>query len=378
MDTNKPKAIVFFQYLPPWRVDVFNEMAKYYNLTIIYTNADIEGFKYDRQELLNRLHKNINNIFLNNGFKIGNRPIRFGLYRLMKSINPDIVFSHEYSPTSIIIASFRKLKLFDFQYIITTSDNISIAKSIKGVKVFFRKYVLSQSNAVVVYSESVKLFYKSTFPSLRVETCPNIQNPINLLRYRAFFLPIIKDYKNKYHLKKSKIILYTGRLSADIKGLDLLISAFSKIKTTENYKLVLVGDGNDKEELLKQCKRNGVEDKVVFAGFCSGKELYAWYDLATFYVLPSRFEPFGAVVNEALVFGCPVLASKYIGAVDFISDDIGNGKLFDPLNEKEFVDELYNFIDNTDISLNNHERKDLMPVSFEEYVKVFHQVFKKE
>ena len=371
MDHSKPKAVVFFQYLPPWRIDVFNEMVKYYNLTIIYTNADLDGFKYDREGLLDRLHKNINNIFLNNGFKIGNRPIRFGLYKLMKSIRPDIVFSHEYSPTSIIIASFRKLKLFDFQYIITTSDNISIAKNIKGVKVFFRKYVLSQSNAIIVYSESVKLFYNKTFPSLRVEICPNIQNPESLLNYKTFFPSITKKYQKKFNLEDYNIILYTGRLEK-IKGLDLLLNSFSKTDNS-NFKLVLVGNGSEKETLEKQCKDLGIENKVLFVGFYSGKELYAWYDLASFFILPSRFEPFGAVVNEALVFGCPVMASKYIGAIDFI--DESNGRLFDPLNENEFVSVLITFYKRIEERKNN-DKMNLMPVSFENYVKVFNEIYK--
>lgn len=126
MIQNKPTALIFFQYLPPWRIDVFNEMAKYYQLTIVYTNADVEGFKYDREDLLNRLDKNINNIFLSNGFKIGKRPVRFGILKLIKSIHPDIIFSHEYTPTSIMVATYRKLKLAKFKYVITTSDNLSI------------------------------------------------------------------------------------------------------------------------------------------------------------------------------------------------------------------------------------------------------------
>lgn len=369
MDKTKPTALVFFQYLPPWRIDVFNEMAKYYNLTIVYTNADVEGFKYDREDLLNRLDKDITNVFLNNGFKIGQRPIRYGIYKLIKSIKPDIVFSHEYSPTSIMVATYRKLNLFNFQYVITTSDNLSIAKDVRGVKYFFRKYVLAISDAVVVYSDVVKDFYKKTFPNLRVEICPNIQNPDSLVSYKDFFPTIKKEYIDKFNLNGDNIILYTGRLE-EIKGIDLLLTAFAKTENN-NHKLVLVGNGSEKDRLEKQCRDLKIQDKVVFAGFYSGKDLYAWYDLASFYILPSRFEPFGAVVNEALVFGCPVMASKYIGATDFITD--ANGVLFDPLNEREFVKLLNDFYIRTRKKSGNS--MNLMPMSFKEYVKVFQQIY---
>lgn len=370
MNSNKPKAIVFFQYLPPWRIDVFNEMAEYYDLTIVYTNAEVEGFKYDRDDLLNRLDKNIDNIFLDNGFKIGQRPVRFGIYKLLKTIQPEIVFSHEYSPTSIIVATLKKLNVFKFKYVITTSDNLSIAESIKGGKAFFRKYVLSISKTVVVYSESVKKFYQKTFPTIKVEICPNIQSPETLLNYKSLFGEVIQQYKEKFNLGDKNVILYTGRLEK-IKGLDLLLSTYAKVLNND-FKLVIVGDGSEKEALKKQCYDLGISDKVEFAGFYSGKGLYAWYHLASLYVLPSRFEPFGAVVNEALVYGCPVLASNYIGAVDFIDEN--NGKLFDPLNEEEFVKVLNDYM--VKVKGDNGEKNNLMPVSFTDYVKVFYEVYK--
>jgi len=368
MSNNKPTALVFFQYLPPWRVDLFNEMAKYYHLTIVYTDADTDGFRYNKEELLNRLNKNIKNIFLNNGFKIGKRPVRFGIFKLIKSINPDIVFSHEYSATSIMVATYRKLNLFNFQYIITTSDNLSIAEYVKGVKALFRSYVLSTSNAAVVYSDAVKQFYKNTFPDLRVEICPNIQNPETLIANKTSFPPIIDRYIKKFNLQESNVILYTGRLEY-VKGLDLLLDAFAK-SLNSNFKLVLVGEGNEKNALKQQCKNLNIEDKVIFAGFFSGNALYAWYDLASFYILPSRFEPFGAVVNEALIYGCPVMASKNIGALDFITET--NGKIFDPANESQFIESLNTFYKSIKIS---DKRENLMPVIFKEYAKIFYTIY---
>ncbi|WBL22044.1 glycosyltransferase [Zunongwangia sp. HRR-M8] len=359
----KTKALIFFQYLPPWRIDVFNEMSLYYDLTIAFTDSEREGFKYNRHELLNLLEPEIDTVFLNKGFRIGKRPIRFGVLSLIKSVKPKIIFSHEYAPTSILLAFYKRF--VKYKYVITTSDNIVIAQSAKGLKAQSRKYVLKNADAVIVYSKRVMNWYRNVFPHLRVEVCPNIQNPESLLSYRSLFPEIINKYEEKFHLGDRKIILYSGRLE-HVKGLDLLISAFAE-SNNKNHILVLVGEGSKKNELLEQSKSLGISDKVVFAGFCSGAKLYAWYDIANFYILPSRFEPFGAVVNEALIFGCPVLASKHIGAIDFISDK--NGKLFEPLNKEKFVNELNNFYSIDHIRQN--QRPNLMPVSFKQYVEVF-------
>lgn len=362
---NKPKALIFYQYLPPWRIDVFNELGKYYNLTIVFTNANSEGFTYNREELLKKL-KNIETIFLTKGFTIKGRPFRYGILRLIQKYKPDIIFSHEYSPTSIIIAFFKQFKIFHYKYYLTTSDNLKMAETSKGLKSKSRSYVLNHADGIIVYSNAVKEWYHKKFPNLKIEVCPNIQNPKTLLSYRETFKKYIDEYIERFQLRNYNIILYIGRL-VKVKGLDLLLEAFAKAKVS-NYKLVLVGDGNQKEDLQQLSNKLNLTDKVIFAGYYFGNSLYAWYDLANFFILPSRYEPFGAVINEALVYGCPVIASKYIGAIDFITSN--NGKIFDPLIESDFIKTLEQGCDKykrkREVPSNN-----LMPYSFEEYVKAF-------
>lgn len=364
---NKLSALVFYQYLPPWRIDVFNEMGKYYNMTIVFTNADCEGFTYNRQELLSKLN-NINTIFLNNGFKIGSRPIRFGIYKLIEQYKPDVIFSHEYSPTSIIIAFYKQIKAFKYKYYITTSDNVQMAESSSGIKSKARQYVLKQADGIIVYSQAVKDWYKNHFTDLKIDICPNIQNPNTLLAYREKFKRYITKYKEEYNFNGYNIVLYTGRL-VEVKGLDLLIQAFAKANI-KNYKLVIVGEGNRKEQLKKQVKELKLENKVIFAGYHTGIALYAWYDLANFFILPSRYEPFGAVVNEALIYGCPVVASKYIGALDFITDY--NGIIFDPLKENIFIKTLQTAC--IRYQQFNVDKNNLMPCSFNDYVLAFKNI----
>lgn len=361
----KQKALVFYQYLPPWRIDVFNEMGKYYDMIIIFTNAECEGFTYNRQELLNKL-QNIQTVFLNSGFKIGSRPIRTGIYGLIRKYKPDVIFSHEYSPTSIIIAFYKHLKLFDYKYYITTSDNLKMANDAKGLKAKARSYVLNSADGLIVYSQTVKEWYQKHFTNLKIEICPNIQDPKTLLSYRINFETYISEYKRIYNLENTPIILYTGRL-VEVKGLDLLIQAFAKAKI-KDYKLILVGDGNQKEILQKLAQKLQIANRVIFAGYYSGNALYAWYDLANFFILPSRYEPFGAVVNESLIYGCPVVASQFIGALDFITNE--NGMIFNPLNEENFIDTLQKAC-NKYIEKESDSRVNLMPCSFDDYVKVF-------
>ena len=350
------KAIYFFQYLPPWRIDVFNSMAEFYDLTVVFFNADLEGFTYDRDALLSRL-KGIDARFLTKGFNVGSRPVRFGISSILKEVRPDVVFVHEYSSVSAALAVLKRR--FGYRLYLTTSDTLDWAEGSSGPKAWSRSFVLHRAEGVVLYNKEVEAFYKKRFPWLKTGVCPNIQNPASILAMR-------KDFDNPLP-DGSRVILFIGRL-VPVKALELLFDAFAGVEH-KGYKLVLVGEGPEKENLERQAERLGISGDVVFAGFQFGKDLYRWYDRADFLVLCSRHETFGAVINEALVLGCPVLASKYIGALVFINKE--NGLVFDPLDPSSFREGLQEAMRRYPSHSEGGARDGLLEVSFEDAVQTF-------
>jgi glycosyltransferase involved in cell wall biosynthesis len=126
--------------------------------------------------------------------------------------------------------------------------------------------------------------------------------------------------------------LYVGRLSAE-KSLDCLIDAFAvvqaKLPTSE---LVLVGGGDAVDQLRSRADAIGLTPKVRFVGGVGQSELAHWYASATCLVLPSRSEPWGLVVNEALHYGCPVVASDNCGCVPELVIDGKTGFVFETDN----------------------------------------------
>lgn len=111
---------------------------------------------------------------------------------------------------------------------------------------------------------------------------------------------------------------------------------------------------------------NSINDKVFFTGQLSGAELYAWYALADVFVLPSSFEPFGAVVNEALVAGCFVIVSDNVGANSLINED--NGLIVKANSEAELQRALKTSL--TKISSKRYTKTNKMPFQFDELLEV--------
>ncbi len=94
-----------------------------------------------------------------------------------------------------------------------------------------------------------------------------------------------------------------GRL-AEVKRIDRLINAFSKIAKKENYKLEIIGDGPSREKLEALSNQNNLSSHITFEGFKSNlNDYYNKWDIA---VIPSSGEAFGLVVVEAYRCGLPV------------------------------------------------------------------------
>jgi glycosyltransferase involved in cell wall biosynthesis len=89
--------------------------------------------------------------------------------------------------------------------------------------------------------------------------------------------------------------------------------------------LVIVGDGPLRPELERAA---GGLDTVRFAGFRNQTELPAFYAMADLFVLPSKREPWGLVVNEAMNAGCAILASDRVGAAPDLVREGVNGAVY--------------------------------------------------
>jgi glycosyltransferase involved in cell wall biosynthesis len=108
-------------------------------------------------------------------------------------------------------------------------------------------------------------------------------------------------------------ILFCAKLQTWKRPLDLL-RAFARGHFTDAV-LVFAGDGPMRKQLEAEAAALGVESQVRFLGFVNQSQLPGVYTSSDVMVLPSEYEPFAVVVNEAMCCGCPVIASDRVGAV---------------------------------------------------------------
>lgn len=119
------------------------------------------------------------------------------------------------------------------------------------------------------------------------------------------------------------VILFAAKLQKR-KRCEDLIEAYKSLCSERGGKLqpslVIVGDGEERIVLEAQVEASGLRD-VRFCGFRNQSELPRFFDLASVFVLPSRHEPWGLVVNEVMNAGKAVIVSDEVGCQpDLITD----------------------------------------------------------
>ena len=133
------------------------------------------------------------------------------------------------------------------------------------------------------------------------------------------------------------VVLFSGKLIEKKRPSDLL-KAFEYVSRTQKAVLVYVGAGSLEPELKQYAEAKHLP--VVFAGFRNQTELPKWFAIADVFALPSGDEPWGLVVNEAMCFSLPVVASDHVGATgDLVRGGI-NGFVFSSGDVRSLAEHL--------------------------------------
>lgn len=114
-------------------------------------------------------------------------------------------------------------------------------------------------------------------------------------------------------------LLYVGQL-IHRKGVDILLRALQRV-IQSNWCLAIAGTGPLQAEYIRMCRELGLAERVEFLGVLPNDAVKERIARADLLVLPSRFDGWGAVVNEALMCGVPVICSDQCGASDLLQAD---------------------------------------------------------
>ena len=339
----KKRLLIFHPALAPYSIDQYNGLSKIFDLEVVFIFDNVWNHKFDQSALLSQLMFKVS--FLLKGLRYKGRVFRFGIYKTIKRVKPDLIFGYEYSFTTQYLVLLKRIGLIPQKIGTTIDDSIEICNHIQSKSRYIaRKLTVKHLNYFVVMSDEVSRFYQDTFSlnEKQIIVSPLLQDSGRLRKNNDELNILSKEYLQEYQLRGKKVLLFVGRFIYE-KAVELFIdNIHSILRENNNLIVVLIGEGAERENIELKVKERQLTNKVIFPGRFEGQKLYAWYLCASGFVLPSTYEPFGAVVNEALIFGLKVFCSKYAGASYLVS--AGKGLLFDPLDKNETTNKLQQFL----------------------------------
>ena len=220
----------------------------------------------------------------------------FKLLRLLKQLNPDIIYA---TNTKAQILSLLTKKFFKATRIINIQ--VDLTKQYEG-----RDYIFNFFNKLLQNTDKFSFISQGIYENLK-DKIPKkenifIPNAIDFEEIDSLKKENIKDeYKNIF---KKKTFITIGRLTEQ-KGQWVLLEAFSKIK--EDVNLVILGAGEKEKELKNLVQELDIENKVFFLGF--QKNPFKFLYNADIFVLSSLWEGFGNVIVEAMRCDLPIIST---------------------------------------------------------------------
>jgi glycosyltransferase involved in cell wall biosynthesis len=178
---------------------------------------------------------------------------------------------------------------------------------------------LGSANAIVAIGSKARADYQSRFPAARVEQLP-------------YFCDLSK-FGVKRTVNPSPVFLFCGQM-IERKGIDLLLAAFRRIREEGiAAKLLLAGRETDLVD-------HPLHPDIELVGFQAPEDLPKLFARADAFVLPSRHDGWGVVINQAIGASLPIISTSAVGAAcDLVKDGI-NGVIVPPGELEPLIDAM--------------------------------------
>lgn len=198
-----------------------------------------------------------------------------------------------------------------------------------------------------------------------------IYNGVDITKYQSNY--DIESLKRQLGLKDEVILIHVGRLVED-KGQRYLLEAVSKLDVSYNIKLLMVGDGPKREELVKLANDLNIQDKVLFLGFIN--DLIPILAMSDIFVLPSIREAISIALIQAMCIGKPCIASNTGGIPEVVSSQ--NGILVEPKDVeglKAAISTLYSNKDLRTVIGNRNKEKAIKNFDLKDSAKILEDIY---
>ena len=291
-----------------YKLNLCNEIAKTHSLLLVL-------YGYGSEAVNKELHEseqfNFDFYFLNEGDsnRRNHLLVFFRLLELMRNIQCRKVlfagwFSMEYNIYSFISSREKNV-------VVCESSLLDV--SFRGFAGVVKKAIINRMSAALPSG----LPHDQLFQSIGFRGVRHITGSVGIFN---------KPGRKQKEVHRPLRYLYVGRL-VEVKNVSLLIEEFN----ANGKPLTIVGSGPLEQELKRQAKTH-----IEFTGFIPNEQLGDIYQAHDVFILPSSYEPWGLVVEEALYWGLPVIVSSQVGSSLDMVKKLNTGIIFQSQDRNDF------------------------------------------
>lgn len=334
---------------------VLREFTKVFKNTIFYTGLVWPGFDpslpgCDVIQVVGQT-KYLETTKIKDGYDRGVFILSPSIVGYLLSFKPDLIFAQAYSLWTLLAVLFMPIGRWKLIIIYDgSSPNADFRDSV--FRTFVRRFLSRFACAFVSNSKAGTAYLQEA-----------LSVPPGKIFTRIYLVPDAQALLGRLESSEPinlalehPIFLYVGRITSR-KGITTLLQACAilKEKGYKNYNLLLVGEGDQRQELEAFIKENDFEDQVTWAGWVEYGKLGAYFSQADVFVFPTYEDVWGMVAPEAMVFGLPILCSKGAACCELIEEG-KNGYIFDPRDPQALAEAMQRLLDDPELIASMGER----------------------
>lgn len=341
------KLAILDDQVTPYRIPLFERIAdRVGDMLILYCSLRLKERRWRSPETLSFPHEFLPHIAIRLRRPPYNDPrtilLNPTLFARLVVWSPDVVVGYAFSVPAL--TAFLYAKLFGKRYVSWSTGTLHTERFLGPGQRLLRSIIIPRANACLTPSMQGKekyLFYGVSGDKVKVA----VQSAdVDWFSRRS---QAARDEGAIFVDRRGidgRCLVYVGFLS-ERKGVTLLLDAFASVKARlPDAKLILAGDGPQRNHLEKLARHAGLEGDVHFAGFVPQNELPAIYASGDLFVLPTLEDTFGVVLSEAAACSLPIVSSTFAGASSEYVEEGINGHIIDPRNTSEMVDAIINVL----------------------------------
>lgn len=360
--------ILFLTNIPsPYRVSFFNTIGKNTELTVLYERKKAE----DREDSwFESEAKYFKEVYLK-GKNFGNdSALCLDVVNWINKEHYNIIVIGSYStPTAMLAISYMKLKKIRF---ILNSDG-GFIKSDNVIKYAIKKFFISSASYWLSTGEETtkyQIHYGAKKDKISIYPFSSVQRE-DIVKLSTKEQK--QDIKNELGIRYKKNVISVGQFIYR-KGFDILLRACYQLQ--DSVGVYIIGGSITNE--LAALKNTLNLDNVHFLEFKTKKELFNYFSASDIFVLPTREDIWGLVINEAMANGLPIITTnKCIAGLELLKQD-ENGYIVETENETELAEKMKFLLYNDELreSMSNLNIKKIHDYTIEEMAMKHLDIFK--